>query len=530
VRTLLALALVTALAAPGTVVAGTASGAADDPAVVAVGPNPVADGDAGEFVVVDAPPETELSRYVLDDGETEVRLPNHTVGGEVLLTAAPARHRNRTGRPVVEVALPDLSNAGETLRLLRDGEVVSVLRYEDAPEGELLRNGTWQPVGASDYPVVVGDAGAARAFVLPDAPSVPLAPLRNASGRVLLAGYTLTSERVTRALVAAADRGATVKVLLEGAPVGGVSRPQAARLDTLVDAGISVRVVAGKHARYDYHHAKYAVTDDRAVVLTENWKPSGTGGRSSRGWGAVVSDETVVRGLVRTFTDDFTWRAATPWREYRRGRRFETANASRGEFSTRTKPSRVPYRNVSLLVAPDNAGSALTARLRRANESIRVVQMSVGGPDQRFLRAVVDAARRGVDVRLLLSGSWYVREENAALATRLDALAEREELPLSVRLAKPAGFEKIHAKGIVVDDTVVLGSLNWNAAATTGNREVLLALTGPEIAAYYRSVFDTDWRASAGDGETTTVPLGVVAALVVAAVGCLLAARRLEFD
>jgi len=529
VRTLVALALVTALVVPGFVAAAPTDDSSH-PTVVAVGPNPVADGDVGEFVVVDAPPETNLSRYVLDDGEDRVRLPNRSVTGEVVLTTAPDRHRNRTDRPVFEVSLPDLSNAGETLRLRHRGEVVSVLRYEDAPEGELLRNGTWRPVGASDYPVVVGDAGTARAFVLPDAPSVPLAPIRNASERVLLAGYTLTSERVERALVEAADRGATVKVLLEGDPVGGLSRRQGARLDALVDGGIPVRVVTGDHARYEYHHAKYAVADDRAVVLTENWKPSGTGGHSSRGWGVVVSDGAVVRGLARTFDEDFAWRAATPWREYRRGRTFTPTNASRGEFPTRTAPSRVDYRNVSLLVAPDNAGSALASRLRRSNESIRVVQMSVGGPDERFLRAAVDAARRGVDVRLLLSGAWYVREENAALAERLEALAEREGIPLSVRLAEPAGFEKVHAKGVVIDDTVVLGSLNWNSAATTRNREVLLALTGPEVAAYYRRVFDADWRASAGKSGPTTVPLGVVGALSVAAAGCLLAARRLEFD
>lgn len=534
-RILVALALVVALAAPGAVAApsagtaGPVSGEPTHPLIVAVGPNPVADGDVGEFVVVDAPPETNLFRYVLDDGEERLRLPNRTLGGEVVLTAAPERHRNRTDRPVLDVTLPSLSNAGETLRIQRGGDVVSVLRYENAPEGERFRNGTWQPLGASDYPVVRGGSGTARAFVLPDAPSVPLAPIRNASERVLLAGYTLTSKRVTGVLVAAANRGATVRVLLEGAPVGGVAHRQARRLDTLVAAGVSVRLVTGEHTRYEYHHAKYAVTDDRAVVMTENWKPSGTGGRSSRGWGVIVSDGTVVDGLVRTFSSDFAWRAATPWREFRRGRTFTATNASRGEFPTRTGPSRVPYRSVSLLVAPDNAGSALTERLRRANESIRVVQMSVGGPDQRFLRAAVDAARRGVDVRLLLSGAWYVRDDNAALAERLDALASREELPLSVRLAEPSGFEKIHAKGVIVDDTVVLGSLNWNEAATTRNREVLLALTGPEIAGYYRSVFDADWRASASGGEPT-VPVGLVAVLVVVAAGCLLAARRLEFD
>jgi cardiolipin synthase len=46
----------------------------------------------------------------------------------------------------------------------------------------------------------------------------------------------------------------------------------------------------------------------------------------------------------------------------------------------------------------------------------------------------------------------------------LEEEAAADDRPLEVRLADPNGaFEKIHAKGLIVDDDqVVLGSLNWN--------------------------------------------------------------------
>ncbi|MFC7177488.1 hypothetical protein [Halosegnis marinus] len=107
--------LVAGVATPAVVPAATPT----EPAIVATVPNPVADGDAGESVVLAAPDGTDLGAYALDDGESRVRLPNRTVSGRVVLTAAPERVRNRTDRRVLDVALPALSNAGERLRLLR---------------------------------------------------------------------------------------------------------------------------------------------------------------------------------------------------------------------------------------------------------------------------------------------------------------------------------------------------------------------------------------------------------------------------
>ena len=76
-------------------------------------------------------------------------------------------------------------------------------------------------------------------------------------------------------------------------------------------------------------------------------------------------------------------------------------------------------------------------------------------------------------------------------------------------------------------EAAVVGSMNWNDNSARENREVLLALSGPAVATYYRDVFSRDWRASGSSGER---PLGLVAVLAALGVGCLLAARRLRFE
>ncbi|MFB6150342.1 MAG: phosphatidylserine/phosphatidylglycerophosphate/cardiolipin synthase family protein [Haloarculaceae archaeon] len=505
------------------------------PSIVAVYPNPVVEGDRAEFVVLRVPFGTNLGAYRLGDGETRLGLPNATAGGRIALTGAPAAVGNLTDARTL--ALGDslsLANAGERLTLVRDNETIAAARYRDAPEGEVgrfdrRRTITWRPVGRTDRPVVTARGGRVRAFVLPDAPDAVLSLLDNATDRIRLAGYTFTSQRVARTLERAARRGVDVRVLLEGGPVDGITHREARLLDSLAAAGVDVRLLGAPPSRYAFHHPKYAVVDDRAVVLTENWKPAGTGGRSSRGWGVVLDQPRIVAGLVETFRADANWTGAAPWRRFRRGRSFSTGGVANGSYERRHPPETLPVNRTRLLVAPDNAGREVTAVLRNATESIDVVQMRIDGPDGRFVRAAVDAARRGVAVRILLSGAWYVREDNRRLVEHLRERADREDLPLRAKLAEPGGrYEKIHAKGVVVDgDQVLLGSLNWNRESVRNNREVVVQLDGEAVGSYYRAVFAADWNA--GGGPPRSIPLGSLAAVAGVVVLALLVARRVEF-
>ena len=520
-------------AAPGNAdgVNGTATPAVE---VASIYPNPVPDGDEGEFVILNVTTPTPLGNYTLTDGEDRIRLPNRTVEGRIALTTAPNLTRNRTDARIL--ALDQglaLANGGDHATLARDGDPIDTVRYTDAPEGEVATPGRdgvrWRPVGATEFPVVAAPGESTRAFVLPDGASVPAETLAAADERILLAGYTLTSPRVERELITASRRGVTVQVLVDGSPVGGLSRRSARTLDTLAEHGINVTVLPGEPARYDFHHAKYAVVDGQTLVTTENWKPAGTGGHASRGWGVVVDANRIVSALAATFRADASGLDARPWRRYRAGKRFAPADGSpaHGPFPGSLTPQRFDPERIELLRAPDNAERRVRRLLRNADETIRIEQVSIGSRRQPFLRATLAAARRGVDVRILLSGAWYVEEENRKLVRWLNERATREDLPLTARLADPNGrFEKIHAKGVIVDDDQVLvGSLNWNNNSARENREVAVLIEGDGVAGYFVGVFQADW-----EGGDWRLPAGLLLAVVLAALAAVLVARRFEFE
>jgi len=522
--------------APGATNATDSATAADPsasggPRIVSALPDPTTPDDRGEFVAVAAPAGTELS---LSDGEDTVSFA--APGGTVAVAADPAAAANLTDHPVVAPGL-GLANGGETVTLrvvggdgdaAGNGVVADRLSYDRSREGALLerRDGAWSwwPRTLPRRNVTTHGPANATLFVLPDSPGRPIATLRAADERILLAGYVVASARVADELVAARERGVQVEVLVEDSPVGGFPRRSSRVLDRLVAAGVSVRVVGDPHS---FHHPKYAVVDDAALVMTENWKPAGTGGKKSRGWGVVARSPAVAADLAATFETDATLPETAPWETYRVGRSFVRTESANGSYPSRIAPETLRVDRVAVLRAPDNAESAVVSRLDAAESRIDVLQPTVEA-DGPFVRALKRAADRGVSVRLLLGSAWYDEEENRALAERLNEWADRTGSPLSVRLARPGGrYGAIHAKGVVADDTALVGSLNWNRHSARENREVVLALSDPAAAAYFREAFAADWRAS---GRGTEPKPGLVAAAALAVVVGLAALRRLEFE
>jgi len=463
-------------------VAGTAS-TADNASVVAVHPNPIADEDTGEFVVVRARNAT------LSDGEGKIR-----VNDTAVFSPDPAAARNLTDRrPVYEMPLA-LANGGERLVLTRGNATLDTLTYEDAPEGETLENGTWRPPGATAFDPVTARGVSIKTFVFPDAPGPPLDAIRSAEQRLLVGAYTLTSARVTDALVAAENRGVNVGVLVEGGPVGGVVRRQAMRLDALRAAGASVRVVASPGARHRFHHAKYAVADDRVFVGSENWKASGVGGHGTRGWGAVVESASLADRLAAAFHADSDARNSQPWATFRANRTFRATNRSRTTYPSRID-TRLTETNATLLFAPDNAESRVLELLENAEEELLVELASVS-PESPLFDALLAAAARGVRVRVALNGAWYAREENQRIVTELNRRAHNRSLPLDARVVDPRSrFSAVHAKGVVVDgERALVGSMNWNNVSARENREVGLLIEGKRAVTPYRRAFRADWR------------------------------------
>ncbi|MFC3956955.1 phospholipase D-like domain-containing protein [Halovivax cerinus] len=523
------------------------------PRIVELYPNPPTHGNVGEYLVVESPPNG-TSELTVSDGYATATIPADRPPGRVAVSLDPNATRALTEHPVVAFdGHLRLAADGERLTLSTPTGPVDTVTYERAPEGErwyrsidgnvtarsppASARGSWWPHGRTCLPVATFDGDEATAFVLPDSPTAVTDVLASADDRIRLAGYTITDESVGRTLLSALDRGVAVEVLVEASPVGGLPAATRPLLDDLDAAGATVRIIGGPGDRYAFHHPKYAVVDDQVLVTTENWKAAGVGGESSRGWGVVVTDAELAARLGDVFDADAsgrdveTWSTRLPTLDFVTDgdAGFDDSGAGPGRFPETHAPATVDVNSIELLLAPDNAGDRLIELIETADESIRIVQVQVGGPNFDLLRAALDAARDGVAVDLLLDGSWYVAEENRDLAERLEAADANEGVSLDVRITDGGErFEKIHAKGLIIDDEItVLGSLNWNDNALTENREVVLVLHGRDAAHYYGAVFDGDWRESRDWSVPVSIALIVLAGL---AGSILLGKRYLRFE
>lgn len=493
--------------------------------IIELYPNPTTPQNHGEYVIVDL---DEAGNWTLTDGEATARLPSRP--GEFAVTRHPAETAAITNTTTAKTdSYLRLAVGGETLELQRDGAVVDRVSYEDAPESQRWHRGRdphWQPDGFVPRNPATSESTPVEAFVLPDSPDAPMSVIEAADQRLYLAAYTLTSERVVEELIAADQRGVSVRVLIEGGPVGGMSTQQADRLDELSEAGLSVRVMTGEQARFRYHHPKYAVADSRAVVLTENWKPSGTGGQENRGWGVTVDAAETADELAAVFTHDATWNDTVRWSEFRSSVDTTETESSTGSYAETHPPETTTAESVTVLTAPDNADEEVVDYINHTDDRLLIVQPEIADSEFPLLRAAIRAADRGVDVQILLGSQWYNEEDNDALAETLRDQTERSD-NLDVRLAEGNGrFGTIHAKGIVADDTAVVGSVNWNENSVDNNREVALAIEDEAVADYYADVFDGDWSS---DG-TRELPVGILVASIGVAGGAVLYLnRRLTF-
>jgi len=446
-----------------------------------------------------------------------------------------------------------LSNTGDAVTLLDGlGSVVDAVVWgaavytgpgwtgtavPDATRGEVLtraNDGSWidtdtaadwarlapRIIGQSDFPMILYAVnGTVEAFASPGRSlEVLVSYLDAAETSIRLSVYQLTSLPLRDALLRADVRGVAIQVLLDGGPVGGIDERGWGIAGNLSAAGIEVRFLdegnrTGYAARYQTLHAKYAVLDEEiTIVSSENWgetgwPPFGTSG--NRGWSVAVSNTAVAAHLTAVFDADFdparldsipyAAMAVAPaaYVPEPAGTYVWTVEplAFSGEF------------DVTPVIGPENSfdEGAILGLMRSARERLYIEQFYAhkswdGGPNL-FLEEAVRAARRGVEVKVLLDATFYNRDptdpnDNDDTVANLTAVAASEDLPLEAKLADPAVHDvvKYHNKGIVVDgERVLVSSFNWNLFSPSRNREVGLIVDSPAIGGFFESRFLHDW-------------------------------------
>lgn len=358
--------------------------------------------------------------------------------------------------------------------------------------GDTNTSADWvvEPPGRSDHPQEDFEA-VVEPFSAPETAAGRIArEVSMASRTVNCSVYEVYDPFIVDQLARCACRGVDVNLLIEGQPVGGISERSLDAIATLVAAGVDVRELRSvdSYKRYDYMHAKYMVVDGRRVtVMSENW---GAGLYANRGWGVTMDGAAVGAYFDRVFGGDFN------------GPIDAEAPRRAGEIlssppAVDAPDEQVRYRcEVSPVLSPDYSSSSLSELIASSMETVLVEQLSV---DPKWLEgaslvtSLIEAAERGVKVRLLMDSSWD-REENQAVADELNALAQAKGYDLEARvISSYHGLSVMHNKGLVIDDTTLISSINWGDSALNENREVGVAVRSEQIADYFSDLFWSDW-------------------------------------
>jgi phosphatidylserine/phosphatidylglycerophosphate/cardiolipin synthase-like enzyme len=577
---LLLLFLLVVTSTPGTTAAYSLDGYAQQVLITELYPNTATKNELDEYVAISNPcaQRVNLEGWSITDNEGTLIFPachlapnqtiyvtrNASAFMEALSTLmSDVRRPDFEYGPDADPSVPQLQTTGRTFALrntgdeviLRDasGREVDVVLFGEAVyegagwrfeplekprEGMIFvrkgaqdtnRCGDWLtlPLGASYHaPVKFACAGSdsATVFVSPDCSfSVVQEEIESASSSLYLNLYEFDNPYLMDSVINALQRGVDVQLLLESRPVGGITAEERYIAETIAKNGGDVR-----YSRDPYlNHAKYAVLDNQVlVVMTENWKTTGVPTNTSfgnRGWGIVLRNEDVANYFTAVFIEDF-YRGEEFALE---GKGLETNAINRaipqGSYAPAFEPRTVTGNfTVIPVLAPDTALSNATilGTIQNAEESIFVQQFSAGrfwGEEPNtFIAALIGAARRGCEVKVLLDSRDYnvdAWNDNDEAVAWIEQVAQEENLNLEAKLVDldGLGLAKVHSKGLIVDGKkVIITSLNWNANSGH-NREAGVIVENEEIASFYEDVFFHDWNVSV-NGEPEGIATGKAAA------------------
>jgi len=513
-------------------------------------PDPHSYQDADEYLVLSG--TGSLDGITISDGQGGFRFPPGTrINGLLTIARSGTAFKQSHGiypdfewldysQMVPDVIMGDtlrLANSKDALMLYENGILLQKVAWpEDVKprEGQIhyLDKGVWDPrplmIGQSRFSPAVFQNVSIITFVSPDCSNEIFSyAVNQASDQVLLNVYEFSSPLMTDTLIKAHAREVDINVVVEGGPVGGISPEGKEAIRNLTDSGIPVSMMVsrkGEPAPYRYDHAKYMVIDQRAVLLTsENFKYSGfppAGMTGNRGWGVYLEDPRLAEYFSTVYLTDYGGKSITAYN----GSAGTPESMPSGKYTVEFQPGYFTGATVRPVISPDTSNQ-ITELINSAEKSIEIEQAYITNETtyslNPYLSAAINTSRRGVHVRVLLDSYWYNIEDEAdndEMVALINRIGSDEQIPLEARCVDLSTNEvdKIHNKGVIVDDKYVLvSSINWNSNSPNFNREAGVIIDHPGVARYFLDVFEDDWNSMAESPAVKTDYLKLVAVGVV---------------
>lgn len=336
-------------------------------------------------------------------------------------------------------------------------------------------------------------------FTFPECGGRPiLEELKKADRSINISIYMLTSEYVASVLKDRVDHGVSVKIILENNPLGNKQNNTANLLKSVDDdPDGEVRFIGGDaYDRYSYVHNKYAIIDEDTVIITsENWT-SGNISRNNgnRGWGAVVYGTEFATEMGRFFNNDWNFSddLSSLQESYPDATAIELSDMTEvNGYIDGISYSAPVFDGVkaSIYMSPDNTFKALQKLISKASSRVYTEQMDIGSSFEDLntfspLSSMRDAAERGVDARFMVAD-----KESTDLVKRLNTYSK-----VKAAIMKSSGYATMHNKGVIIDDTVWVSSVNWTENAFMNNRECGLYLQSAKVTEFFLESYMTDWN------------------------------------
>jgi phosphatidylserine/phosphatidylglycerophosphate/cardiolipin synthase-like enzyme len=287
-------------------------------------------------------------------------------------------------------------------------------------------------------------------------PEDGIAPVLNAingaTSTLEIKQFTVTDERLIKALIAAHKRGVKVRIMMNAA------RPDETRdndttLKILKKAGIKAQWSCPK---FTITHEKSMVVDKKtAFVATFNWAPKYFG--ETRDYGVITTDPLQVAQIMACFEADW----------------------ARVDFKVTD--------DVGLIWSNTNSRDCFAKFIDACEDSLYVQHPKF--VDVPILERILRAQKRGVHVRIICSGKHGVRAWDRA--ETFASLKIIQEAGIKVHVLK---HPKLHAKLMLRDDKhALIGSMNIHRRAFDERRELGIILSDEPLVKRLRDVFEKDW-------------------------------------